>query len=70
MKPTTLYNHIQLGTTEKPLIPNAHYKQMMDELRKGNTVPYLLYTKAFTLESNQKRMSEQLFNHITDKNKP
>jgi hypothetical protein len=30
------YNHIALGTAEKPLIPNGELKRIFEELDKGN----------------------------------
>jgi hypothetical protein len=33
---TNWYNHITLGTAEKPLIPNGELKRIFEELDKGN----------------------------------
>jgi len=63
---TTLYNHIELGTKDKPLIPNIIFKSLLTllEYKKFEDCEYIL--KNYTLEKNQLLLYEQV-NEIYNK---
>lgn len=51
---TTLHNHNQLGTDEKPLISNAHFKAFSERIKGGEDGLYEKILKAYTLTDGQK----------------
>ena len=65
---TTLYNHGNIGTEEKPLIPNIIFKGLMWLVENNfkEDAEYL-YSK-YTLHPVQKKIyDQQLFNHFPGK---
>lgn len=50
---TTLYNHKEVGSKEKPLISNAQYKTLMERVSKGETDAGHKALAAFSFESTQ-----------------
>jgi len=61
MKKTTLYNHVHIGTEDKPLIPNIIFKVLCDILLKNNeqTLSNEILN-IYTLEKSQKDLYEYL----------
>lgn len=57
---TTLYNHIQLGTDDKPLIPNKQFKLMCEELNNGNFSKYDEFDKIYTMVKDQHKLAKQI----------
>lgn len=64
---TTLYNHVTLGTAQKPLIPNLIFKETLNELRSGDKEFYELILTEYTLEAAQKRIADYYYNKINKK---
>lgn len=64
---TTLYNHIAIGTDEKPLIPNVIFKSLLilKQHKDFESCEYILQN--YTLHNDQKKMYEQV-NLINRKN--
>lgn len=58
-KKTTLYNHKELGTKEKPLISNLQYKQLMERVEKGDYEAGEKAKEVFTFEATQLRTLNQ-----------
>lgn len=58
---TTKHNHIQLGTPEKPLIPNLILKETLDSLQRGETDFYELVKEEYTFEAGQQRFVDSFY---------
>lgn len=59
---TTLHNHVPLGTDEKPLISNAHFKVFSERIKNGEAGLYKKVIETYSLEPAQKRILDQLHN--------
>ncbi len=60
------YNHVTLGTQDKPLIPNAELKALIESIEQGNTdVSYWL--DKWSLESYQKQVVKGLLEALKKK---
>jgi hypothetical protein len=53
---TTLHNHKQLGTTDKRLISNGQFKQLIERVQKGDFEAGYKAKDSFTFEANQKKI--------------
>lgn len=62
---TSMYNHKDLGTKEKPLITNAQFKIACDRLKIGDYEVYQKVIDSYSLESKQQSILSDLFNQIT-----
>ncbi len=58
--PTNLYNHKELGTKEKPLIPNKAFKLLCERIEAGEEGVLEKAKAAFTLEASQERLLQSL----------
>ncbi len=54
------YNHTTLGTQEKPLISNMQFKQLCERIRTDDAIAYDKAIKAFTFDSTQKGLIDDL----------
>lgn len=66
-KLTTSYNHTTLGTAQKPLISNLQFKNLCDRVGKGDIKAYYAGIETFTFEATQKRVLEEIFAGLIDK---
>lgn len=66
-KPSS-YNHNTLGSLVKPLISNLDFKRVHESLLKGEVEMYERFIKLFSFESLQKRILEDEYLKIKNKN--
>lgn len=64
---TTWYNHVKLGSDEKPLIPNLEFKILCEELNKGNFEIYELYDKKYTMVKDQHNHAKYIIQKMKSK---
>lgn len=62
---TTLYNHKEIGNTEKPLITNLQFKKLIERIEAGDATAAENAKKAFTLEATQLRILETKLNELS-----
>lgn len=62
---TTLFNHIAIGSEEKPLIPNVIFKSLLilRDFKDFEACNYIL--KCYTLHPDQLKMYNQNINNAT-----
>jgi hypothetical protein len=68
-KKTTLYNHKELGTSEKPLIKNEEFKVLCEQVKSGNFSNLKEYKDKYTFEKTQQNLLNQLYSEATKSNK-
>lgn len=64
---TSMHNHVALGTAALPLVPNIIFKEIVEDLNKGETELYLVAKEQFSFESFQKRMVEDKYRECVKK---
>lgn len=62
---TTLHNHKELGTKEKPLISNAAFKTLCDEIKEGNFDNIKKMKGSYSFESTQTSTLNRLYKEAT-----
>ena len=62
---TSLYNHNTLGTKEKPLIPNAEFKALIEHLNSGDA-DISKWMDQYSLEPFQKQMVQSKLRILTN----
>jgi hypothetical protein len=60
----TKYNHVTLGTEERPLIPNLIFKETLESLNNGETEFYELVRQEYSFESYQKMLAEHKYREL------
>jgi len=61
---TTSYNHKSIGSIQKPLIPNADFKILVESLEAGDKDVLQIALSKFTLEPFQNQLAQSLHNKI------
>lgn len=64
---TTLYNHRELGTKEKPLISNKDFKELCEHARNGLLGKIQDAKQKYTFETTQQKLINQLYSEATKK---
>jgi hypothetical protein len=64
VKQVTKYNHVRLGTEERPLIPNLIFKETLESLNNGYTEFYELVMQEYSFESYQKMLAEDKYREL------
>ena len=62
---TTLYNHRELGTKEKPLISNKDFKELCENARNGLLGKIQDAKQKYTFEPTQQKLINQLYSEAT-----
>lgn len=62
---TTLYNHRELGTKEKPLISNKDFKELCEYARNGLLGKIQYAKQKYTFEPTQQKLINQLYSEAT-----
>lgn len=60
---TTMYNHKELGTPDKPLISNAQFKSICERIQGGEIEVYQKAIDSFSFETTQKTLLDKLYNN-------
>lgn len=63
-KATTLYNHKEIGTPGKPLIPNGAFKKACDRIKEGEAGVYEKVLETYSLESTQMQILSNLHKSV------
>ena len=56
-----LYNHVTLGTKDKPLIRNIQFKQLIARIERGDLSAYEKAFEHFIFESFQKQFLTRIY---------
>lgn len=67
MKEVTLYNHIRIGTAEKPIIPNLEFKILCEKIKEGDVNAYQAAKEKYSLIPFQHQLIQTFIN---EKNLP
>jgi hypothetical protein len=62
-----MHNYVALGTVALPLVPNIIFKEIVEDLNKGEVELYLVAKEQFSFESFQKRMVKDKYRECIEK---